>query len=33
LRTLELPAERVRLQGDNPASALRALIAKIKETL
>jgi transaldolase / glucose-6-phosphate isomerase len=33
LRTLGLPAERVRLQGDNPASALRALIAKIKETL
>jgi transaldolase / glucose-6-phosphate isomerase len=33
LRALELPAERVRLQGDNPAGALRALTAKIKEML
>jgi len=33
LRELGLPAERVRLQGDNPASALRALTARIKEML
>jgi transaldolase / glucose-6-phosphate isomerase len=33
LRALDLPAERVRLQGDNPAGALRALTAKIKEML
>jgi transaldolase / glucose-6-phosphate isomerase len=31
LRSLELPAERVRLRGDDPAQALRALTAKIKE--
>jgi glucose-6-phosphate isomerase len=31
LRELQLPAERVRLQGDDPVSALRALTAKIKE--
>ena len=33
LRSLELPAERVRLHGDDPAQALRALTAKIKEML
>jgi glucose-6-phosphate isomerase len=33
LRSLELPAERVRLQGEDPAQALRALTAKIKEML
>ena len=33
LRTLDLPAERVRLHGDDPARALRALTAKIKEML
>ena len=33
LRALELPAERVRLHGDDPARALRALTAKIKEML
>jgi transaldolase / glucose-6-phosphate isomerase len=33
LRELGLPAERVRLQGDDPASALRALTARIKEML
>ncbi len=33
LRELELPAERVRLHGDEPASALRSLTAKIKELL
>jgi transaldolase / glucose-6-phosphate isomerase len=31
LRELGLPAERVRLQGDDPVSALRALTATIKE--
>jgi transaldolase / glucose-6-phosphate isomerase len=31
LRELGLPAERVRLQGDDPVGALRALTAKIKE--
>ncbi len=31
LRALERPAERVRLQGDDPVSALRALTARIKE--
>jgi glucose-6-phosphate isomerase len=31
LRELSLPAERVRLQGDDPVGALRALTAKIKE--
>ncbi len=31
LRELELPAERVRLTGDDPVGALRALTAKIKE--
>jgi glucose-6-phosphate isomerase len=31
LRELGLPAERVRLVGDDPVSALRALTAKIKE--
>jgi transaldolase/glucose-6-phosphate isomerase len=31
LRALGLPAERVRLQGDDPVGALRALTAKIKE--
>jgi transaldolase / glucose-6-phosphate isomerase len=31
LRELELPAERVRLQGEDPVGALRALTAKIKE--
>ena len=33
LRSLELPAERVRLPGEDPAQALRALTAKIKEML
>jgi transaldolase/glucose-6-phosphate isomerase len=33
LRELGFPAERVRLKGDDPAGALRALTAKIKETL
>jgi glucose-6-phosphate isomerase/transaldolase/glucose-6-phosphate isomerase len=33
LRALELPAERVRLQGDDPAGALRGLTQKIKEIL
>ncbi|MFI4977139.1 MAG: glucose-6-phosphate isomerase [Solirubrobacterales bacterium] len=33
LRELGLPAERVRLQGDDPAGALRALTATIKEIL
>jgi transaldolase / glucose-6-phosphate isomerase len=33
LRSLEMPAERVRLHGDDPAQALRALTAKIKEML
>jgi glucose-6-phosphate isomerase/transaldolase/glucose-6-phosphate isomerase len=33
LRELPLPAERVRLGGDDPASALRALTTKIKEML
>jgi hypothetical protein len=33
LRSLDLPAERVRLQGESPADALRALTAKIKEIL
>jgi transaldolase / glucose-6-phosphate isomerase len=33
LRSLDLPAERVRLQGEDPARALRALTAKIKEML
>jgi transaldolase / glucose-6-phosphate isomerase len=33
LRALELPAERVRLQGGDPVDALRALTAKIKEML
>lgn len=33
LRELKLPAERVRLHGDDPAGALRALTAKIKELL
>ena len=31
LRELGLPAERVRLQGENPVSALRALTASIRE--
>jgi glucose-6-phosphate isomerase len=31
LRELKLPAERVRLEGDDPVGALRALTAKIKE--
>ena len=31
LRELGLPAERVRLEGDDPAGALRALTATIKE--
>jgi transaldolase / glucose-6-phosphate isomerase len=31
LRELELPAERVRLEGEDPVGALRALTAKIKE--
>jgi glucose-6-phosphate isomerase len=33
LRELGLPAERVRLDGDDPAGALRALTTRIKETL
>jgi glucose-6-phosphate isomerase len=33
LRALERPSARVRLRGDDPARALRALTAKIKETL
>jgi transaldolase / glucose-6-phosphate isomerase len=33
LRSLDLPAERVRLQGEDPAQALRSLTAKIKEML
>jgi glucose-6-phosphate isomerase len=33
LRELGLPAERVRLRGDDPAGALRALTARIKEAL
>jgi glucose-6-phosphate isomerase len=33
LRQLGLPAERVRLQGDDPAGALRALTTRIKELL
>jgi len=33
LRALELPAERVRLQGDDPAGALRRLTHEIKEML
>jgi glucose-6-phosphate isomerase len=33
LRALGLPAERVRLHGDDPTQALRALTAKIKEML
>jgi glucose-6-phosphate isomerase len=33
LRELRLPAERVRLHGDDPVSALRALTARIKEML
>jgi glucose-6-phosphate isomerase len=33
LRSLDLPAERVRLQGEDPAQALRALTAKIEEML
>jgi transaldolase / glucose-6-phosphate isomerase len=33
LRELGLPAERVRLQGDDPVGALRALTATIKEML
>jgi transaldolase / glucose-6-phosphate isomerase len=33
LRVLDLPAERVRLHGDDPASALRTLTAKIRELL
>ncbi len=33
LRSLDLPAERVRLRGEDPAQALRALTAKIKEML
>jgi hypothetical protein len=32
LRELELPAERVRLDGDDPARALRALTNSIKES-
>jgi hypothetical protein len=31
LRELGLPAERVRLQGEDPVGALRALTATIKE--
>ena len=31
LRELGRPAERVTLEGEDPASALRALTAKIKE--
>jgi glucose-6-phosphate isomerase len=33
LRELGLPAERVRLRGDDPAGAVRAVTAKIKEML
>jgi hypothetical protein len=33
LRELGLPSERVRLHGDDPAQALRALTATIKEML
>jgi glucose-6-phosphate isomerase len=33
LHTLERPAARVRLRGEDPVSALRALTTKIKETL
>jgi len=33
LRSLDLPAERVRLRGEDPTQALRALTAKIKEML
>jgi transaldolase / glucose-6-phosphate isomerase len=33
LRSLGLPAERVRLRGDDPTSALRALTTRIKEIL
>jgi len=33
LHTLERPAARVRLRGEDPAGALRALTTKIKETL
>jgi glucose-6-phosphate isomerase len=33
LRSLDLPAERVRLQGEDPAGALRTLTQKIKEML
>jgi transaldolase / glucose-6-phosphate isomerase len=33
LRSLGLPAERVRLRGDDPTSALRALTTRIKEML
>lgn len=33
LRELKLPAERVRLHGDEPASALRSLNARIRELL
>ncbi len=33
LRELKLPAERVRLHGDDPASALRELTAKIEELI
>ena len=33
LRSLDLPAERVRLHEDDPAQALRALTARIKEML
>ncbi len=33
LRSLELPAERVRLRGEDPVEAMRALTAKIKEML
>jgi glucose-6-phosphate isomerase len=33
LRSLDLPAERVRLQGGDPAGALRTLTQKIKEML
>jgi len=30
LRELKLPAERVRLEGEDPVGALRALTAKLK---
>ena len=33
LRELGLPAERVRLQGEDPASSLRELTARIKRAL